>query len=114
MSISDIQSILNPITDKYFGKGNEHLNLTDIYNEVFSLEYQETKDVMKDVGKKFTKSMKTFEGVSEEEAALLHRFALICMLGYDIYIKKAIIEGIVDQINADAASSDVVDKTKKN
>ena len=67
---------------------------------------------MKDVGKKFTKSMKTFEGVSEEEAELLHRFALICMLGYDIYIKKAIIEGIVDQINADAAAADTEMKKK--
>lgn len=102
MSISDIQSILNPITDRYFGKKDEHLNLTDIYNEVFSLEYQATKDVMKDITKKFAKSMQTFEGASEEEAELLHRFSLICMLGYDIYIKKAIIEDIVDQINADS------------
>ena len=113
MSISDIQSILNPITDKYFGKGNGHLNLTDIYNEIFSLEYQETKDVMKDVGKKFTKSMKTFEGVGDEEAELLHRFALICMLGYDIYIKKAIIEGIIDQINADTITTDAESTDKK-
>lgn len=103
MSIGDIQTILNPITDKYFGKKDATLTLTDIYNEVFSLEYQETKDVMKDVCKKFTKSMHTFEGVSDEESELLHRFALICMLGYDIYIKKSIIEGIVDQINANTA-----------
>ena len=104
MSISDIQSIMNPITDKYFGKKDEHLNLTDIYNEVFSLEYQETKDVMKDVAKKFTKSMRTFEGTSEEEAELLHRFTLICMLSYDIYIKKTIIVSIIDQIHSDQTS----------
>lgn len=113
MSISDIQSILNPITDKYFGQKATDLTLTDIYNEVFSLEYQETKDVMKDVAKKFTKSMHTFEGVSEEEATLLHRFSLICMLGYDIYIKKAIIEGIVDQINADKVDTATEDSKKK-
>ena len=101
MSISDIQSIMNPITDKYFGKKDEHLNLTDIYNEVFSLEHQETKNIMKDLVKKFNKSMQTFENVSEEEASLLHRFTLICMLSYDIYIKKSIIEGIIDQINTD-------------
>ena len=101
MSISDIQSIMNPITDKYFGKKDEHLNLTDIYNEVFSLEHQETKNIMKDLVKKFNKSMQTFENVSEEESALLQRFTLICMLSYDIYIKKSIIEGIIDQINTD-------------
>lgn len=102
MSISDIQSILNPITDKYFGKKDENLTLTDIYNEVFGLEYQETKDVMKDVSKKFTKSMHTFEGfenLSEEDKKMLQQFSLICLLGYDIYIKKTIIEGIVDKMN---------------
>lgn len=101
MSISDIQSIMNPITDKYFGKKDEHLNLTDIYNEVFSLEHQETKNIMKDLVKKFNKSMQTFENVSDEESSLLQRFTLICMLSYDIYIKKSIIEGIIDQINTD-------------
>ena len=33
LSISDIQSILNPITDKYFGAESD-LALQDIYNEV--------------------------------------------------------------------------------
>ena len=36
MSINDIQTILQPITDLYF-KGNTELSLEDIYNEVFSL-----------------------------------------------------------------------------
>ena len=114
MSISDIQSIMNPITDKYFGKKDEHLNLTDIYNEVFSLEHQETKNIMKDLVKKFTKSMQTFENVSEEESALLQRFTLICMLSYDIYIKKSIIEGIIDQINTDQLVENSKNTTHKH
>lgn len=114
MSISDIQNILNPITDKYFGKKDEHLNLTDIYNEVFSLEYQETKNIMKDLVKKFTKSMQTFENASEEESALLHRFTLICMLSYDIYIKKSIIEGIIDQINTDQLAENSKNTSRKH
>ena len=36
LSISDIQSILNPITDKYFGKDGSY-SLEDIYREVFGL-----------------------------------------------------------------------------
>ena len=114
MSISDIQSIMNPITDKYFGKKDEHLNLTDIYNEVFSLEHQETKNIMKDLVKKFTKSMQTFENVSEEESALLQRFTLICMLSYDIYIKKSIIEGIIDPINTDQLVENSKNTTHKH
>lgn len=99
MSISDIQTVLNPITDKYFGQKDANLHLSDIYNEVFGLEYQETKDVMKELSKKFVKAEESFAGITGEEADMLHRFSLICLLSYDIYIKKTIIERLVDQIN---------------
>ena len=37
LTITDIQSLLKPITDKYF-HASEGLSLEDIYNEVFQLE----------------------------------------------------------------------------
>ena len=92
LSISDIQSILNPITDKYFGKGSSEMSLEDIYKEVFGLEHQETLNIMKDLAKKFNTSMKTFEGMEGEDAELLRTFSFICMLSYDVYLKKTIIE----------------------
>ena len=101
MSISDIQTVLNPITDKYFGKTDDGIKLADIYNEVFSLEYQETKDLMKSLSKVFNTSMKTFPDAPEDEIDMLHNFSLICMLCYDIYVKKTIIEQIVDKMNVD-------------
>lgn len=110
LSISDIQSILNPITDKYFGKGKEEdYSLEDIYREVFSLENQETKNIMKDVAKKFNTSQQTFPDASPEDAELLRKFSLICMLSYDVYVKKTIIERLIDQDNASGKS----DKSKK-
>jgi DNA-binding transcriptional MerR regulator len=97
LSISDIQGILNPITEKYFGN-DEHYSLEDIYKEVFSLEHPETQNLMKDLAKKFNTSMKTFPDASEEEADLLHTFSFICMLSYDVYIKKTLIEKMIDQM----------------
>lgn len=97
LSISDIQSILNPISEKYFGKDKEELSLEDIYREVFSLEHQETQNIMKDLAKKFSTAMKTFPDVDDENAEMLRTFSLICMLSYDVYIKKNIIERIIDQ-----------------
>ena len=96
LSISDIQSILNPITDKYFGKDSSY-NLEDIYKEVFGLEHQETINLMKDLAKKFNTSMNTFADASDEEADLLRTFSFICMLSYDVYVKKTIIEKLIDQ-----------------
>ena len=98
LSISDIQSILNPITDKYFGKESSGISLEDIYKEVFGLEHQETQNIIKDLAKKFNTSMKTFEDVDDADAELLRTFSFICMLSYDVYLKKTIIERIVDQM----------------
>ena len=81
LSISDIQKILNPITDKYFGKtGKDSLNMTDIYQEVFSLENEETNNLLKDLGRKYNTSQKTFleyEDLTEEERqiVILHAVA---------------------------------------
>ncbi len=96
LSISDIQSILNPITDRYFGKEDSY-NLEDIYKEVFGLEHQETLNLMKDLAKKFNTSMQTFADADDEEAELLRTFSFICMLSYDVYVKKTIIEKLIDR-----------------
>ena len=98
LSISDIQSILNPITDKYFGKESSGISLEDIYKEVFGLEHQETQNIIKDLAKKFNTSMETFKDVDDADAEILRTFSFICMLSYDVYLKKTIIERIVDQM----------------
>ena len=113
LSISDIQSILNPITDKYFGKGSEeNYSLEDIYREVFGLENQETKNIMKDLAKKFNTSRQTFADASPEDADLLRNFSLICMLSYDVYVKKTIIERLIDT-GSISRKPDKPDKSKK-
>ncbi len=109
LSISDIQGILNPITDKYFRKDADY-SLEDIYKEVFGLERQETRSIMKDLAKKFHTSMNTFPEANEADADLLHTFSFICMLSYDVYIKKTLIERLIDQMS-DSSSKD--GRTKK-
>lgn len=95
LSISDIQNILNPITDRYFGKDEEY-GLEDIYKEVFGLEHQQTQTIMKDLAKKFNTAMQTFPDAAGEDAELLRTFSFICMLCYDVYVKKTIIEKMID------------------
>ena len=97
LSISDIQSILNPITDKYFGTESD-LALQDIYNEVFGLEHEEMQHILKELARKYKTSLKTFEDAPEKDAELLHKFAFICMLSFDVYMKKLIIEQTIDEL----------------
>ena len=109
LSISDIQSILNPITDKYFGKDGSY-SLEDIYREVFGLEHQETQNLMKDLARKFNPSCQTFPDAAPEDAELLRNFSLICMLSYDVYVKKTIIERLIDTTTSDKSKAE---KNKK-
>lgn len=99
LSISDIQSILNPITDRYFGN-TDGPNMQDVYSEVFSLEEAESQKLLKDLGKKYNIANSTFSDFPEEDQQLLHSFSFICQLSYDVYVKKMIIERIIDDLNA--------------
>lgn len=95
LSIGDIQEILNPITKKYFAS-DLNFNLEDIYSEVFQLEKTAVSNLQKDITKKYQTSQQTFSDVSEEDRADLQEFAFICMLSFDIYVKKQLIEKMID------------------
>ncbi|MBQ8118166.1 MAG: DUF1836 domain-containing protein [Lachnospiraceae bacterium] len=102
MSISDIQTLLQPITEKYFQK-NDQLSLEDIYEEVFGMEKDQIEWLKKDVVAKYRESEKTFLQVPEEEREFLQKFAFICLLSYDVYEKKRMIEHMVDELRTELA-----------
>lgn len=104
LSINDIQSILNPMTEKYFGN-KDGFNMQDVYNEVFDLENEESQKLLKDLGKKYKIANNTFGDFPEEDQKFLHAFSFICLLSYDVYIKKMLIERTIDQLNAERKES---------
>ena len=98
LSISDIQALLNPITDSYFGNKDD-FNMEDVYNEVFHLENEESGKLLKDLGKKYFIAQHTFEQFPEEDRSFLQKFSFICLLSYDVYIKKMVIESMIDELH---------------
>lgn len=95
LSISDIQYLLNPITDRYFSE-NGGLDLTAIYKEVFGLEKDEAGMLAKDITRKFNTSSHTFPDAPPEERENLQLFSFLCMLSFDVYVKRMLIEKIID------------------
>ena len=61
---------------------------------------------MKDLAKKFKTSRNTFANAPAEDADMLRTFSFICMLSYDVYIKKTLIERLIDQMNDKKAASE--------
>lgn len=96
LSINDIQVLMNPLTEKYFGEDKE-LNIKSIYDEVTKMGLAEVETLKKSIQDKYTIASETFEGVSEEEQDFLQTFAFICSMCFDIYVKKLMVEKMIDQ-----------------
>ena len=110
MSISDIQVLLGPVAEKFFpGEGN--LKLTEVYQEIMDLELEQIEPLIKDVTRKFNKAGTSFSQTDSAEQEFLQKFAFICMLSFDVYVKKQVIENLIDQM---APSSQDSDKHKKH
>lgn len=105
LSIGDIQAILNPITNKYFA-ADLNFNLENIYEEIFRLEESGMKHVQKDLTRKYQTSLQTFTDLPKETQAELQRFSFICMLCFDVYIKKQLIEKMIDERLPGASTND--------
>ena len=96
LSINDIQSLLAPLTERFFHTEND-LQLDRIYTEVFSLEKSQIEILKEDLVQKYRLSENTFSDASGKDREFLQLFAFICMLSFDVYMKKQVIEKLIDQ-----------------
>lgn len=101
LSISDIQSLLTPIAQKYF-KSMTEKDMTYIYNEVFSMEKDQIESLKKDLLRKYKTAQDTFSDADAEDQENLKRFSFICLLSFDVYMKKMMIEHLIDGMNPPA------------
>ena len=109
LSINDIQTLLTPITQKYF-KSMTEKDMTYIYQEVFSMEQSQIRYLEKDLMRRFKSAGEIFEDADPEDKEFLHQFSFICLLSFDVYMKKMIIENMIDHMN----SSKDTDSSKKD
>ena len=104
LSIKDIQALLEPVTEKYFGTESE-LSFYDLYEELVSLGNGQTKALIKDVIAKYNATQSAFSDAPEEDQGFLRNFGFIFMLSFDVYIKKMMIESLID-LNSDSTKKE--------
>lgn len=112
LSINDIQTLLGPLTENYFNDKSK-ISLEDIYNEVFSLEEGYIEVLKQDVADKFMHAGETFNDAPAKDKKFLQQYAFICMLSFDVYTKKLLIEKIIDGMQESAAGSGTLKSDKK-
>uniref|UniRef100_UPI00402B03D2 DUF1836 domain-containing protein n=1 Tax=[Lactobacillus] rogosae TaxID=706562 RepID=UPI00402B03D2 len=96
LSISDIQKLLNPLTYKFFNK-EELPDLEYIYSEIYNMEKAQIASLSKDVVERTQVAKEAFLDVeNEEDKDFLQLFSLVGLLSFDVYMKKNIIESLID------------------
>ncbi|MBQ0000158.1 MAG: DUF1836 domain-containing protein [Clostridiales bacterium] len=96
LSINDIQTLLDPITEKFFH--GEAKDMSYIYEEVFSLEKNQIERLKKDLMRSFHAAESVFKEEEGEDREYLVTFSFICLLSFDVYLKKMMIERLIDRL----------------
>ena len=97
LSIKDIETLLAPVTEENFNNG-EDFSLTDIYKEICQHEKSRTSYLAKYIAHSFKAASETFSNAPEEDRRSLQQFSFICSLAFDVYVKKQLIEKLIDEM----------------
>lgn len=108
LSISDIQTILGPLVEEYFDGKVPGKELEDIYSILYNLIKHQYINTENSVMKAYELSEKNFKKDGDE---YIKNLSFVSLLGYDIYMKKRLMESIIDKMNKEKDISE--EKSKK-
>lgn len=111
LSINDIKTILDPLTEQFFDT-EKSSELDTIYKEVYNMCKSEVSSISNDISQKACNADKAFEQFSDDEVdkEFLQFFTLICTLIFDVYLKKNLIENLIDDYASRHAPKDTKGK----
>ena len=104
LSLSDIRTVVDPLAENYFSLHSKP-RLTDIYEEIFSFANGEMQSLVEGLEKKFQTANSSFAeqdpafaDLEEQEREHLQSFSFLSLLAFDVYLKKQLMEKIVDRM----------------
>ena len=97
LSIGDIATLLHPLEEKYFGTQGG-LGLDEIYRKIYDMEKSQLDYIEKDIAGRVDIALKQFSAGNKKDEEYLHTFALVCLLSFDVYVKKQLIEQLIDKM----------------
>ena len=107
LAIDDIRKIVGPVSDKYarpttksaeqqIGRKRRY-SMTDVYTEVFEYVIRDVERFPGEVQEILDETDNAFTKAPEEDREMLRRFNVICQLSADIYLRKLLIEKLLDE-----------------
>lgn len=97
LSLTDIQSILEPLSENFFHR-EDGRDIRSIYEEITRMSSDRMKGFREEVNDMEDLAADYFTDVPDgEERDFLRIFSLINMLAYDVYVRKSLIEKLIDR-----------------
>lgn len=97
LSINDIKTLLDPLTEKHFDKSSE-LPMGEIYEKIMDAGNERIAFMDEDLREAYESSIKLFEDVDVEDKEYLQLFSYVCSLSYDIFVKQMLVEKTLDEM----------------
>ena len=97
LQINDVKTLLDPIRENFLDSKGD-FGIEDVYKEVFDNIHESFVKIESDVTKDYEIAMKSFEDAPESEREYLKIFNLISKISIDIYVKKLLVEKMIDSI----------------
>lgn len=95
LPLADIQAILKPVTDRFFDS-DQNFGIEDIYSEIYEIGRDQIPKTCREIMNAFHSAANSFDDAPEEAREFLQIFSFICLLSFDIYEKKQVIEKMID------------------
>jgi Domain of unknown function (DUF1836). len=97
LPIKDIETILLPLTKKYF-QTERTLDLTSLYDEICKMQLSRVSSLKEELKSLYEMAETSFPNADSNDTEQLQLLSFICSLSFDVYVKKLLIEKLIDQI----------------
>ena len=96
LSLQDIQAVMEPISSRYFHTDSER-GIDDLYAEIVRMNRDRQKYFREDVNDMVDTAADYFSDAKDEEREFLRVLAMINMLSYDVFVRRMLIEKLIDR-----------------
>ncbi len=112
LNISEIDIPNGKNITQYFGEDND-LKITDIYEELLGNAVEEMPKLEAGLKDTYLVAQQTFPDVPDEDGEYLRLFSYICFLSYDVFVKKMLIERLLDEVSEKRQNQEEVLKKER-
>ena len=105
LQISDIKELMDPIIAKFFDNRNGFA-IEDVYDEIFANMDEDIARVRDEIVADYNSAMTSFEDAPDRDKDYLKLYSFVCKLGCDVFVRKLLIEKIVDSLREQSEAAE--------